>query len=171
MRLAFTVRGTPVPKGSMKAFATPISKKCAICGNAKTRAVVTHDSKKTKPWQLLVRFAAETAMREQGQEMSRGAALGVVLRFFIARPAGHFTTKDGEPTDVPKASAPLFPAKKPDIDKLARTVLDAMQGTVYEEDSRIVSIVGTKHFATHGEPPGVAVSVHDYHNPAFGGGI
>lgn len=158
MNLSFSVEGTPVAKGSMKAFMAPISKKCHACGNAKTRAVVTHDSKKTKPWQLLVSWAAKQEMAEQRASISEKQSLCVDLRFFLARPKVHMRTKGGEVTDIPKANAPQSPSKKPDIDKLARCVLDAMQGVVYDEDSRIVGLTVVKFYADT-RAPGVEVFV------------
>ena len=43
--------------------------------------------------------------------------------------------------------------------KLIRAIGDALKGTVYTEDSRIVEIFGTKRLAEIGEQPGVSIAV------------
>ena len=46
----------------------------------------------------------------------------------------------------------LYPATKPDLDKLVRSVGDALKGLAYEEDSRIVDIDARKRFAIESAP-------------------
>lgn len=62
---------------------------------------------------------------------------------------------------VPK-SAPkrrrLAAVKKPDIDKIARAVIDALTGTLYRDDSLIVDLHVTKQLAYDG-PVGCAITV------------
>lgn len=46
----------------------------------------------------------------------------------------------------------LYPATKPDLDKLVRSVGDALKAIAYEEDSRIVDIIARKRFAVDSAP-------------------
>jgi len=46
------------------------------------------------------------------------------------------------------------PAKRPDLDKLVRAVLDALLYLVYEDDSQVVHLITEKRFAFAGESPG-----------------
>jgi crossover junction endodeoxyribonuclease RusA len=60
-------------------------------------------------------------------------------------------------------SAPRWrwlPHARPDLDKLARAVLDGITGTLLTDDGRVVALLAFKRFAI-GEPPGVVVEVHD----------
>lgn len=62
------------------------------------------------------------------------------------------------PKSTPKRSTP--PAvKRPDLDKLARAVGDALTKVVWADDSQIVRLDATKRIAEVGEPPGVYISV------------
>lgn len=73
--------------------------------------------------------------------------LVVRLRFVMPRPAS-----------TPKRSTP--PAvKKPDVDKLARAILDALTGVTWRDDSLIVDLHATKRLAELDETPGVFIHV------------
>ena len=60
------------------------------------------------------------------------------------------------PKSAPKRSTPAA-IKRPDIDKLARAVLDALTGVWLEDDSHVVCLRATKRIALPGELPGVAI--------------
>ena len=53
----------------------------------------------------------------------------------------------------------LYASKKPDLDKLIRACLDALDGIVYVNDSRVVRIEAEKVYAGGGMEPGVTVEV------------
>ena len=42
----------------------------------------------------------------------------------------------------------ILPAAKPDIDNLAKTVMDALNGMVYEDDSQVVQLAVSKRYST-----------------------
>ncbi len=139
-RLSFFVAGIPVPQGSMKGF--------VVNG----RAVVTADNKKTRPWRQDVAAAAEeAAFRFPGD-----TPIAVYLTFYMPRPKNHYGT--GRNTAQLRASAPPFPTTKPDVDKLARAILDALKTAgVYRDDAQVVDLV--THKVYDAGRPGVQVHV------------
>lgn len=120
--LSLVVLGRPVPAGSKRGF--PIRGK-----GGKVHVSVVDANAKTKPWQAQVR--SEAGEQTQGRPLERGP-LGVKVRFYMARPKGHFGKRGLRP------SAPPYPAVKPDATKLWRAVEDALEGIVYANDAQIV---------------------------------
>lgn len=53
----------------------------------------------------------------------------------------------------------IKPAGKPDIDNLAKTVMDAINGVVYQDDAQVVMIAATKRYRTDCEAPMTTVRV------------
>jgi crossover junction endodeoxyribonuclease RusA len=53
----------------------------------------------------------------------------------------------------------LRPWRKPDLDKLTRSILDALTGVVLDDDAQIVRLLAEKVYARTGERPGVEVTV------------
>ena len=110
----------------------------------KGRAVMASE-RSSKDWQALVAF--------QAQQFDRAPFEGpveVLLAFHMPRPAS--------------ASKRIqWPAKKPDIDKLARAALDALTGIVFRDDAQVVRLTAAKEFAT--EYVGLDVSVREIEAP------
>lgn len=101
-------------------------------------------SKAVAPWREAVRAEAQRAM-------SGGAPLGgpvsIQLHFRLPRPR-----------TLPKKM--LLPAKRPDLDKMCRAVLDGLTaGGAWGDDGQVVSILATKRYATDGEAPGCVITV------------
>lgn len=140
-RVEFLVLGKPAPKGSKKIV--------PLRGGG--RPLLVDDNKKTKPWTRAVAQAAMVAMR--GREMFVGQALGVDIVFARVRPQSHYGKRGLRP------SAPIAPATKPDGDKLQRSTLDALEGVVFDNDSRIVRFEVDKVWTEPGSPPGALVRV------------
>lgn len=70
------------------------------------------------------------------------AAVGVQLDFFLPRPRGHFGRRGLKP------SAPEYPIGKPDLDNLAKAVLDALVAIGFLRDDRLVRRLSvSKHYA------------------------
>lgn len=138
--VSFRVIGTPAPKGSWRAF---------VRG---ARAVMVADNRKTAPWCDAVADAAHVAMGNRAA--FHDTPLVVALIFFAARPAGHLTKSGGL-----RKNAPVRPWRKPDVDKMARSTLDAMTGVVFDDDARVVSLVCDKWFADGDEQPGAHITV------------
>lgn len=120
--MRFTVYGTPIPKGSTKAFYIPRLK----------RAVVTHDNPKTKGWGQAVVDAAREAL---GAGVPMDGPVALVLAFYLPKPKS-------APRRVTQ------PLKKPDLDKLVRCVKDGLtRAGVYHDDAQVVELMGRKEFA------------------------
>jgi len=137
MTITFHVDGEPRPKGSTKAF--------AVKTRNGMRAVVTEDNKRTRPWAALVRDAAQQII---GSELAfvRGVPVRLSVVFTLPRPVS-----------LPKRVT--APTKKPDLDKLARAVKDALTGVMWQDDSQVVELVVRKRYACGIERPGAIAEV------------
>lgn len=103
-------------------------------------------SKYLKPWREHV---ARTA-RALGHTRPLPGAAAVDLMFVMPRPKS-----------LPK-SRPTPPAtKRPDVDKLARGILDALHGLTWLDDSNVVDLRSRKRIAEPTETPGVHISYRD----------
>lgn len=134
-----TVYGTPAPAGSKRAF--PFKNKFG-----KLAVRVTDDSVRSKPWKTQIAQAAGEKMT--GRDLLRGP-LDAHFVFYVRRPKGHFNAKGQL-----RASAPYYPATRPDALKLARGVEDSLSGIVYADDSQIVNELLVKRY---GEPERVEI--------------
>ena len=121
------VLGIPEPKGSVSSFIVK-----GVGG--KPKSIVTH-SKKSKEWEKVVRTALG------GSRKHVDGPFHVSLVFTLLKP---------------KTATRSLPYVRPDLDKLVRTVLDAMTGVVFSDDSRVVSLSAIKEY---GNEPGVHIVV------------
>jgi crossover junction endodeoxyribonuclease RusA len=141
--IEFFVPGLPQPQGSKSSFAIR-NKSGAMVG-----VNTTESNKKTRPWRADVKAYAQEAMG--GTSLLLGPVC-VYYDFVIYRP-----------TSLPKRTPVPTPldlaVKKPDWEKLARAVGDALSGTVYVDDNQVVGGHVTKRVAELGESPGVHVRV------------
>lgn len=137
IRVTFDVAGLPVPQGSLRSF---------VRGG---HAVTTHaNGRNLDAW----RIAVATEARAAATALLEGA-VAVEVIFLLPRPAGHTGARGL------RASAPPYPSGRPDLDKLARSVLDALTGTVIGDDGQVTDLVVRKRYADPGRQPGAAVSV------------
>lgn len=128
--VAFSVAGDPVPQGSMRAFRR---------GN---RAFVTHDKgPRLEDWRNAIGWAA----RAECSQVMEGP-VRVVATFRLSRPKSR-----------PKKHH--WPDRKPDADKLARSLLDAISGVVIRDDNQVCVLVVKKTYAGTEEQPGVDVTI------------
>lgn len=132
--VAFEVNGVPAPQGSKRAFRNPAS----------GRIQQVESSKKVKPWRQDVQAAAEAAAGEHWRTLDEPTRL--VLVFYMPRPKGHYGT--GRNAGTLRDSAPLRPAGVPDVDKLARSTMDALRNAgIYRDDARVVELIAFKLYA------------------------
>lgn len=131
------VEGKPQPKGSTRAFMV------------RGRPVITSDNSALAPWARAIALAFRMA---SGPSEAPERLTQVRMRFYVERPKQHHVA--GDRRRELKADVPLYPGRKPDIDKLARGVLDALAGKAYYDDAAVVGIDASKDFCI-GHPPGV----------------
>ncbi len=142
MRIDLTIPGTPVAKGSARAFVV------------KGRAVVTQsNAARQRPWASAITLAARDAMR--GRDMITGPC-EVTAYFYMPRPKKHYRT--GKRSAEMRLDAPWHHAGTPDLDKLLRCVLDALTGVVWRDDGQVCGIESTK---TYDGKPGVSIVIRD----------
>jgi Holliday junction resolvase RusA-like endonuclease len=141
--LAFTVRGLPVPQGSMRAFVRA------------GHAAVTSDNPRLRSWRRDVTSAAAEAFA--GRPPLAGP-VKVALAFTLPRPSGHFGRRGLLP------SAPALPiGARGDLDKLCRAILDAITGAgLWRDDGQVVALSAGKGY---GDQPGVHVEIEDLAEP------
>jgi Holliday junction resolvase RusA-like endonuclease len=132
----FTVDANPVPKGRPK-----FSK---IGG-----FVRTYTPKKTSDYETIVQTVAQGAMTREPLE----TPIAVYLYFRLPIPKSY--PKKRLQACLKGLERPI---KKPDIDNLAKSVLDGLNGIVYRDDGQIVSLHVTKVYASL---PGVDVLVRE----------
>lgn len=131
------VNGTPAPQGSKRHVG---------------RGVMVESSKKVKPWRTAVAAVAEKV------NFGELSYVCVVACFRLQRPKSHYRT--GRYAHLLKANAPEFPGKYPDLDKLARSTLDALRmGGAYRDDAQVVALHAVKVYADQGESAGARIRV------------
>lgn len=137
--LRFRVPGQPVAKGRPKV---------SIRGG---RFAHVYTPAKTLDFENRVRFAAKEAMERAGFERPIDGPLRVVLSILVGMPAGWSGKRRQEALDGQIAST-----RKPDVDNVAKAVIDGMNAIVYPDDARVVELIARKAFDLE---PGVDVEV------------
>lgn len=136
--ISFYAPGAPQSKGSAKGF---YNQKLG-------RVIITNDNTRAKPWAAVVTLLAREAMA--GRAPIEGP-VRVQLGFCFQRPKAHFTRRGLRP------DAPSLVSKKPDVDKVTRTVLDAItMAAVWGDDAQVAELIVEKRYA---DQPGVRVLV------------
>ena len=130
------VFGHPAPQGSKRHV-----------GNG----VLIESSAKVKPWRQDVRAAALEA------DAHFDGPVWLTVGFLLRRPASHFRT--GRNAHLLRDSAPAYPGKKPDIDKLLRSTLDGLgESGIWRDDAQVVRVRAEKLYADH-EPVGAHITI------------
>lgn len=128
-RIEFVVLGKPEPQGSIRAFMV----------GGKPR--LTSDNSKLKPWRQQVGM---TALSLRGDFFaSRNQPVKLMVTFYLK-----------PPQKLPKGRT--GPTAKPDIDKLIRSVSDALTAILWADDAQVVEIHAHK---VYGTPEATKISV------------
>ena len=138
-KIEFFVPGTPVGKGRPRAA-------------RRGAGVVMFTPEKTAGYEALVAATASNAMRAEAGPLFTGP-LEAVLEMRIPIPASW--------SKAHKAAALAGteqPTSKPDIDNVAKAILDACNGVVFRDDAQVVMLVATKAFSAE---PGVRVVIRE----------
>ena len=136
MSLTFTVYGVAQPKGSARAFVP----------KGWTRAVVTSANPKNKGWQQTVAEGASLALTSTPGFGTLAGPVRLMVAFYLPRPKS-----------LPKRVTQHL--KKPDLDKLTRSVKDALTKVVWSDDAQVVQLKATKAYAADGESPRAVIVV------------
>ena len=131
--LTFTVPGKPTPQGSKRHV-----------GNG----ILLESSKELGPWRERVALAAHNAMLKAGWTPFVKTAVALDLTFVMPRPVS-----------TPMRTPPAI--KRPDLDKLARGILDAMTHVCFDDDSAVVDLHLHKRIALVAETPGVVIELKE----------
>jgi Holliday junction resolvase RusA-like endonuclease len=132
--ITFTVHGRPEPQGSSKAF---------IIGG---KARITSANAKMKPFRSEVTRCALWEMAAHGMEMfGRHVPVRLAVTFIFRKP-----------DSVSKKRTHCV--VKPDLDKLTRTIGDALTGAAWHDDSQVVEIIARK---VYGPVEGVSITVSE----------
>lgn len=136
--ILLNVLGTPAPKGSNRAMLRG-GRAVFVPGGSKV------NQSALRSWADSVRHACQSFVSERSSPVFTQVPVAVAITFRLKRPAGHWAKSGGL-----KTSAPIAPSVKPDVDKLARSTLDALSGAIFDDDSRIVCMRATKEYAQPG---------------------
>lgn len=111
--------------------------------------VHTYTPKKTADYEKLIQ--QEFKIQCGNVFFSKGIALNVSVCAFFEIPKS--TSKKQAERML---SGDILPMKKPDIDNIAKVILDALNGVLYADDSQIIELNISKQY---GETPSVVVNV------------
>lgn len=145
------VLGTPASKGSSRPMLNRKTGKAFSFAGGSPIA-----EKKLESWDSAVRAVAVSIIGPCTAPPFVDTAISVEITFRLARPGGHWGK--GKNAGKLAPSAPLFPRGNPDIDKLARSTLDSLTGIVFDDDSRVISLMLRKVYAEPGAE-GASISV------------
>jgi len=134
--LTFHVDINPVPKGRPR-----FSKAGGF--------MRSYTPKKTSDYETEVRTQAQSVMTREPLE----TPLAVYLYFRLRIPRSHSKKRQEACLNGSER-----PTKKPDIDNLAKSVLDGLNGVVWHDDSQIVSLHLTKVYARN---PGIDLLIRE----------
>jgi crossover junction endodeoxyribonuclease RusA len=129
--IKFTVPGIPAPQGSKRHVG---------------HGILIESSEHVGPWRERVALTAAAA-KNHAPAITADAAITARIEFVMPRPKS-----------TPKTRTPAA-IKRPDIDKLARAVLDAITGVVIHDDAQIVALYATKRLAERDENPCANITI------------
>lgn len=141
MKLFFDVPGEPCAQGRPR---------FAVRGGH----AAAYDPEKSKNYKALVRLAAEQAMQEAHWLYCVELPLQITVKVYLEVPASKSKKfKDGALKGIE------LPTKKPDVDNVLKTIMDALSGVVYKDDKQIVSAIVTKEYS---ERPHLTVELENW---------
>lgn len=126
------IPGVPVPQGSMRTG-----------GHGR---MFHANSSGLHAWRYEVNWRSRAAMKRAKCAVAEHDPVTLSTYFVLRRPVA-----------TPKTRATPPAVRKPDLDKLARAIGDALTGVVYHDDSQIVEMHCYKRIADKGEDCGVRI--------------
>lgn len=131
--------GTPKTQGSKSAV--------VIGGRARILEGKGKGRTEHKAWRDAVASEARAWQLEHGDGLLTGPVV-VRMMFGLQKPTSAPKTKRTWP----------IKARSGDIDKLQRSVLDSLTGTILADDSQVVAVRAEKDWS---DPPGVVICIHE----------
>jgi crossover junction endodeoxyribonuclease RusA len=132
--VTFRINGNPAPKGS---FTRMPNGAMLPAGTRASRA-------KFDNWRNDCRMAAVEAM---GERQPWGGCVRILVEFQLTYPRS-----------IPKYKWGWWPnTKQPDIDKLQRSLFDALTGIVWADDSQVSFVTANKVYAWNDRPGAIVV--------------
>jgi crossover junction endodeoxyribonuclease RusA len=135
--MTFTVYGVAQPKGNMRAFVKRGMK----------FPIVTESNRNVRSWSQLVAEGASRELAASGGRQITGPVL-VAVDFGLPRPKKY-----------QRAGLDVAHCVAPDLDKLARGVLDALSGVAFVDDAQVVHLFATKTYAPLNGAPYARITV------------
>ena len=105
-----------------------------------TKSGHAYTDSKTASFEGVVRRMASDAMKAAGHNMAQGQAVRVEMLVEVPCPVSYSAKKRKA------ALAGELPPFKPDVDNIAKSILDAMNGIVFDDDSRVTCLTVEKKF-------------------------
>lgn len=145
MTITFEARGIPKGQPRARAFAQRFGNKYSAR---------MYDPGTADEWKERVYLALRAKLDALAMSQTLGP-VGVSMRFTLPRPKSHFG-KNGL-----KANAPKVSAGKPDIDNLAKLVLDVItkDNRVWRDDSQVIGLLAWKNYEDAENAPGIWVCI------------
>lgn len=141
-----TIPGEPQQRGSKTALVPQKGKKGQTCPECRNplrqpcrdkfgRIIIsmTDSNEKSGPYMEFARGWLAEAWGRGRPRITCPVALSA--QFYFERPAGQMGT--GKNAGIVKASAPVFHAHSPDIDKLLRCIADCCTKVIFEDDRQV----------------------------------
>lgn len=141
--------GVPLPQGSKTGYIMGKGDEARVViqdGSSKARRDGTNSRAEQKKWRAIVAAEADAWCKAVEHLTPWDGPASVDVTFWLPRPR----------------SAPRWkwlPDKKPDIDKLVRSVLDSITGNILSGDSRVTDLQARKRYVPEGHTAGCRVIV------------
>lgn len=138
--------GLPAPQGSKRAFKNPKTGK---------PVVVEQNAKPVKAWRQAV---IDVALPHAGA-VPTGCPVSLSVIFRFPRPLAHYGT--GRNRGTLKPGAPKRPCGRPDVDKLARSTMDALTAArVWGDDGQVATLLAHKIYTSSpDDQPGATIEI------------
>lgn len=114
-----------------------------------TKAGINYTPKGTVEYENWVK---QCYLIEHGQTMLKGQITASIKAYF-GIPKSYTVKKK---RDI--ASGKLKPTKRPDVDNIAKAILDSLNGIAYKDDSAVINLIIEKHFS---DKPRVEVTLKE----------
>jgi Holliday junction resolvase RusA-like endonuclease len=149
--LTFLVHGVPVGAGSKHGFA--VKKNGQYTGKV---AMVDTSRERGKDWRQSIVSACFDVMHSRGITPFNEPVI-IRASFIFPRPKSHYRT--GRYKGILRDNAPAVHSSKPDIDKVLRSLLDALTFIAIRDDSLICEIHAYKSYS---DTPGARITITPY---------